>query len=422
MSHPEQPKSVDPLLRGTWVVIAFLITVAIVLNTHSGWNSPRHGQTSSFSVEQAERSEAPGVQPLSTEPASHQRELRLMFVGDSITEGIAGGGSARHRLPQNGSCSFRFELLKRLSTYAQQQHPPFRLRTVGPLTHVVGADSPPTPCCNGVLMEMPVSVGDSPNQSDAASQHRRCFDTFGRHAAIWGGVSADFLRSTPESLRSKRLQLLGGYFGRRAAKFLINKNMLLFAHAGIVNHSKSLLWNWVSHSQPEILIMALGTNDLYNEGSSMLAALTVFRNSTTAMLREVMDAASVSLKSIGVSTLLGRNEFDVSHYNDILLSVKKCQQASRVLRACALCVQKALVEASGTKQMVLENDILSVWCHPQLRILHGGSAWLSTKQENDRFLYDGLHPNGEGESRIAEKLLTEIIESRLLVDSGVGLD
>lgn len=359
------------------------------------------------------------------------KQLRVMFVGDSITEGMAPSHSntLRPLVPKEGSCSYRFPLMQALERRGITALP------VGPFSGHVGTQRSPLLCQQQLQHYIP-GVSE-------------------QHAAIWGITAKELLG--PTSLQKKRQFARRYYFGKRA-KITAEADATIgrvkpsdragVDTSAIVDHSH--LRRWADVLQPRLITVLIGTNDLSQGAQVEDVVIGLLPSTILALLfprvahprREVFKAASeeaevplTCTRRVAVATLLPRSmpmQLMVGDVNKWIGRINMCKVSSALdLPACMECVAKEATptsvygsELNGDGNLLLKDALRSrpvnvqkqrgavehsafAWCLPCVYILNISDS----KQINDStdFMYDGLHPNEAGEQRIGT-MMAEALE------------
>lgn len=344
-----------------------------------------------------------------------KRGWRLMLVGDSITEGIAPGSKRRFRVPAEGSCSYRFLLLRHL----HMRNPDFLFETVGPFDGAFGGGAVAAGCCLGGVSPAVAALHHPPISSESD-----CIQAYGRHAALWGSQSPQFLSNSLSELVEFRRSLVRLYFKSRhinvSPKWVddaIGKNVAspLADNTDDVVIDQSVpttvpsavesaaglnfLQRWSSGHHPDAVIILFGTNDVYSSATPMDMMVVHYPH----MLRSVLQAsASTSKMRVAVCTLLPRVAFEMQAMNELLLRVRSCK---RLKQTCMACVLSVIGITNSTESGV------GVWCKNEVFILNvGGNTTMLNRSAE--VLYDGVHPSSVGEAAIAAVMTDEIMNER----------
>jgi hypothetical protein len=366
--------------------------------------------------------------PSVSAPAHKDRRqlLRVMFVGDSITEGMAPSHSQASRplVPKEGSCSYRFPLIKLL-----EQNMGVLIRPVGPFAGHVGSRATHE-ACEKQLSDFISDVSD-------------------RHASIWGITAHELIG--PGDFQKKRSFARKYYFGKKSQQFRSMDSDLTVAmmhdqHGKLESAAfaerieREHLRRWSYFLRPQLMTVHIGTNDLATGASAatmifdrwpktILALLlpdVVFDDtvaSTSTPLPQVRCSPAAERRCIGITTILPRStpshQSLIDESNDWLSRIQLCKAAAsgadESKNACADCVIKTapgpLVAQSATNWLP-SHVVAEAWCMPCVFILNISSP--NRINDSLQFMYDGLHPNSAGEQRIAEIMAEELETSGAL--------
>ncbi len=312
---------------------------------------------------------------------------RLLFIGDSITEGIGVRHPSSRGIPVSGLCSYRFALMRLLERELQASvGGSAGFVTVGPFHGTAGSQTVPDKC-RGVK---------SSRIATAASHHffvNSSSRDFTAHAAVWGGLLEEILdpRGTLPYDRQRSNS-------RRLAKM---------PHPELDGSAREsgapALAQWMRRYAPDVVLFLLGTNDL-SRGITPEQLLRRLASALTIMLSDWMltdvaarESAARSSggppavvkglqcrRTIVVSTLLDRDGVrrgDVAAFNDLLLR-----------------------EAGGAGDAIL--DLLRVFRHPCVKVVSGGRGF-----DHAVHTCDGIHPNEAGEEIVAANLVSALADA-----------
>ena len=385
---------------------------------------------------------------------------RILFVGDSITRGMA-QKNQRHRKafitkrsnrPVDGLCSYRYSLYLELLQQGQSKVPKIEggaqqqqvVRFVGPETQPHGGPYP-----------------------------ERCVkesEFFGRNAAHWG-ISIDQVLDNsytiPKNSRSNhgkwteeaeeketspptdrpQQQQQGGGGGGAQSKLLHGAPFQGLQAAPLAQHAVmrgERLYQWVRRSRPNLVFVAIGTNDLAGAGSNVTeeaAARSLLHQHIVPTVRQILRAGTDVVKAqraegnkrlkiaaaagilasacplmVVLAPLLPRNDSAtiqdrVLHYNSLLAQQKKLSGE--------LCGFRNNNGAGAVQRHDLEHpEFNPLFCSSCIAVLDRlpSSAGLdlgpSSKNGTSECLmyYDGLHPNAKGEVALGKAYATQLLE------------
>jgi hypothetical protein len=372
-------------------------------------------------------------------PAHHKHPgdpLTVMFVGDSITEGMAPnhGRASRPLVPKEGSCSFRFPLMRILAQRGLLMQP------VGPFAGHVGAQTSHLECQAQLKGAYIAGVSE-------------------RHAAVWGVTATELL--SPASLSRKRRFARRYYFGgrRQSPQSAATPLDTTLAYDSVGRHqatlSRSHLSRWSDVLQPGLSVVLLGTNDLAS-GSQVedvvlgllptVARDLLFPRGDLMRRKEGVSAISSGMvcpsqHRVAVSTLLPRAlplQRMVADVNWWMDRIQRCKtEHAQDVNLCGQCVATEAMptEVYGSTlnregHVVLEDgirkrplkppvaprspqNVADVWCLPCIHILNI-SLDPNRIDHSYQYMYDGLHPNRAGEERIGELIADALLRSGAL--------
>jgi lysophospholipase L1-like esterase len=358
---------------------------------------------------------------------SHGQPLRVMFVGDSITEGMSPNHSQvmRPLVPKEGACSYRFPLIRLL-----EQNMGVRLEPVGPFAGHVGSRATHE-VCKTQLSHYIGGVSD-------------------RHASMWGITARELIG--PSDLVKKRLHDRAYFFGTNSSQVReldsdVTVAKLRDQHSKVGNAAfaerleREHLRRWSYFLRPQLMTVHIGTNDLATGASAaamvfdrwprvILALLlpdVVFDGSTSAHSHEVQcSPPGAERRCIGITTILPRlrstlpqsiplHRSLIDESNAWLAQIQSCKAAAAGGGdACVSCVTKAVRAASlaNRAQELPLNVVAETWCMRCVFVLNISSP--SRINDSLQFMFDGLHPNSAGEQRIAEIMADELATSGAL--------
>lgn len=388
--------------------------------------------------------------------AGHSSVLRVMFVGDSITEGIAANSYRKLRAPRKGSCSYRFHLMSNVVQWLRDNsNDTVMLQTVGPSTGVMGAVVPPEHCCLPILHKTSASHHASRPSVSRDHHQSSCVRQFGRHAAIFGGTIRDMFETDPAKLFARRLKIYRQWFRKphlsRDPTWAMEPQEPVNASRGM-DASIPRIDHWMKRHRPHVVFVEIGTNDLYTSTSP----LELVRTSFPALLRSVLphvaadDASSPGRSEAGrtsassvepvvaLSTLLWRVATDVEPVNNLLLNIQGCKTGTAV--DCKTCVGLVLKDPSSSEfihggRRVLGRDEMiptispietaRLYCNSRVYIVNVGGGDVVSNETSKHHLYDGIHPSELGEELLANQYWREINQkgmwTTVLMESGTPL-
>jgi hypothetical protein len=386
---------------------------------------------------------------------------RLMFVGDSITEGLG----HRHG-SQRGICSFRFELMlhiekilmeRRIDVLSVETSPTSRgigstqFVTVGPFRGTAASTTVPSKC-----QARAKTVGKQLGLKASLAGNVTTRREFTAHAAVWAGRLWEILdpSGTPPYDRQRAnfrtvaamphpdLQE-GKLHGTSDAAGSTRSN----ARAAMASNAASAapplppsvattsaLAKWMRAHRPDVVLFLLGTNDLTNgtKPAALLAQVAQaigvmlgvdLRPDATLLQRRALEKATLEdvrnrtavrcPVRIVVSTLLDRREpsrLDVRDFN-ALLSGKIVNGMAVTTPAKRTSQPRDLVgtrKAAHTPDPGTTADTAAavLFQHPCVRRVHGAAAF-HWKPHTD----DGVHPNDAGERLLARNLAPALADA-----------
>ena len=281
-------------------------------------------------------------------------ELRLLVIGDSISQGLAPSsvrskGAVRNpKHPDDGLCSYRSALIKRLQKGADS----VLIRPVGPRNSTWGG----------------------PDPTDCDPQP-------GPHAARWG-ISAEAVVDVSHYKRPRNAS---------------TTNKVLKGQE---------VFDWVLEGAPQLVTVLLGTNDLAM-GTTPSKLLNKY---IAPLLRQVLrasarvEAAMNGAKpsstqcpvEIAVIPLLPRADSIMAQakaYNDLL-----AHQAALSSTAC------------GDAGQHVKPDFNSIFCSPCITVLKDLTKTVDGLDAVDESIfYDGLHPSRKGEAIIGNAIANQLL-------------
>jgi hypothetical protein len=399
--------------------------------------------------------------------------VRIMFLGDSITEGGAANTTHPRKHP-NGSCSFRFSFLSHIATRdgghsritadsptqpsaaAKKRLSPHQVTTVGPFSSNCGDAVVPDKCFATLRRswgnDKSLALYDSSSKSINWRRHAAVSGVTAlgliRHREAWPKRETCYAKSgiltTPPTLPPAVTAMEGRY--RRIFPDRVNVSDVAV---------------WGATYEPHLVVVLIGTNDL-RWGRDWTEVLY---ESIPAVLHEVLWAADRRVSPllsprhstypadaatplsdpavIGrhyappsktsqqpshpsqkytatvcptfavVSTLFPRTAFatELEAFNMALLAMQRRRQ----LGTGVMCpTPDAFLTENALMLMPGETFLL---CHPCLRIIDGGAPVVeaagATMSKNDfieKYTFDGLHPNDEGDEQLGRRM------AKLLMD------
>ncbi|CUG88533.1 membrane-associated protein, putative [Bodo saltans] len=421
------------LVTSSAVVRGLLFTVLVACTTYFGVSTYRRVDAipltndSPMGVLTIEEVVVPatagGISPTSLSAKQGKRQqLRVMFVGDSITEGISANSHRKFGAPRLGSCSFRFLYLARVLEWIKSRtNASHSLIAVGPFTGVMGASSPPDFCLDPIE-RLSYFPDDSREVKPTPSKRR-----FARHAALFGGQVKNFFLIEPRSLANVRMNTYRKWFRR---PYLSRDMSWTTEHA--MEQSDSLVRRhnnnnsdvpfvlprpgipriraWMLSYQPHVVFVAIGTNDVYVTSSPLHLIRTMYASLVCAILCgggcEAMNLQRGSSMNtscvlapratsdpviVTLSTLLWRVATDVEPVNQLLREISACK-ANIDSKTCSACAKNALRSAATRNQMTmtiknttLDKDMFAgvemplessaaVYCDSRVHILDAGDG------------------------------------------------
>ena len=306
------------------------------------------------------------------------RDVRIMFIGDSITQGTTanlrflGKKKQKWQFPKNGTCSYRFHLLKLLNDYLQRNsclHPEAgscreqsrRAVAVGPYHSSFGGRAP------SWCKEVRGMLG-----ADQTA-----------HGAVWG-IEIEEMHEGRAAERHAAMLRLVGLRGKSEVSAL----------------RKDGPKDWVVQFRPAVVLVFLGTNDLHTEEPG-----TVFERLEALLDPLLAIAGGVDSSAFGrrctfrvvATTLPVHFAADpppsIPEYNALLLRFNKtirqpCNASSTNLMECSTCFH--LIDGAG-------------------------AAFAGhTKESISAVTYDLIHPNRLGEVAIAEAIFHELVSQGVI--------
>jgi lysophospholipase L1-like esterase len=362
---------------------------------------------------------------------SHGQPLRVMFVGDSITEGMSPNHSQvmRPLVPKEGACSYRFQLIRLL-----EQNMGVLLEPVGPFAGHVGSRATHE-VCKTQLSHYVGGVSD-------------------RHASMWGITARELIG--PSDLAQKRVHVRAYFFGKKSSQVcqldsdvtvakIHDQHSKVESAAFAERLEREHLRRWSYFLRPQLMTVNIGTNDLASDASvatmvfdrwpkAILALLlpgVVFDGSTAAHSHEVQcSPPGAERRCIGITTILPRlrstlpqsiplHRSLIDESNKWLSRIQSCKAAAAAgggddTNRCAACFTTAVRAASlpNSAQQLPLSVVAEAWCMPCVFVLNISSP----RRINDsrQFMFDGLHPNAAGEQRIADIMAEELSTSGAL--------
>ncbi|CUG88534.1 membrane-associated protein, putative [Bodo saltans] len=408
------------------VTIALLLTAFMVVKSRTSVHEKQHTIEMQQALSQHHHAaEIPTAHPLATN--SWEGPLRVMFVGDSVTEGVATSHAQALRktqVPKEGSCSYRFPLMKLL----EKKNPGLSLLPVGPFVGHVGTRDTNEECRQQLT-----------NYTKGTSN---------RHASVWGITASELIG--PSDLQKKRLYARKYYFGRKSPQALsIDRDVTIdMLHAqretlprtsdedtssfGVALLEREHLRRWAYFLKPQLVVVHIGTNDLSTGATAETLVLDRWPKSILALLipevtvtssepspksKHEIQCPSPQHRSIALTSLLPRSSPShqslIDQSNRWLSQIDVCKHhastAAEGTNSCAACVASNVpsnLPPRGPSQMSLET-VAHAWCLPCVFLLNISDP----RRINDSlaYMYDGLHPNAAGEERIGE-LLADALE------------
>jgi hypothetical protein len=378
--------------------------------------------------------------------------IRIMFLGDSITDG--GAADTHHmRKHPNGSCSYRFSFLSHITSVnssssqrdAQRRLHPRELTTVGPFSSNCGDTVVPDKCFQ-TLRQAWGNLGARITDSDPSSLQWR------QHAATSGVMALGLIRQHQTwEKRSMCYEKAGLLRSAPPVPEPVAAMEQRYREVYPNRENVSDVAVWSAAYRPHLVIILLGTNDLRWERpwrevlfeslpavvhelvlhASMRSPLdrkTSEANRTRPLGglatssgggRVVMELNERRFSSlmcptfVALSTLYPRLAFadDVRSFNDALLEIRRKRQVGRQ----TLCPTYETFFQEKTVDTITGETFLL--CHPCLRIVDGGSmvddvTGVHMKRDAfvSRFTFDGLHPNDEGDMLLGRRLAREVMD------------
>jgi hypothetical protein len=384
-------------------------------------------------------------------PVAASPQLRIMFIGDSITEGITANSHRKFRAPRDGSCSFRFHYLSRVLEWLDKTSNASRcLYSVGPSTGVMGSSFPPIFCLEPVRrFALTTASFEAGAEENSLFQSRRLF---GRHAAHFGGRIQNLFITDPQGFAALRMRIYKKWFRRP----YLSGDSSWTTERPMEQQEQSIsapppgmprIQAWMRTYKPHVVFVSIGTNDLYVTSSALHLVRTLYptllrailcRGQATVELTSLMgdccfpqqDASGPAV--VTLSTLLWRVAMDVEPVNHLLRRIKSCKQATDGL-SCKECVEGTLsaeaqhlltTESSslheksfveGTMQLQSSSQ---VYCDTRVRILDAGNGTIISNATAEGIhsaphLYDGVHPSPLGEMLLAQQYWRESVRERV---------
>lgn len=342
--------------------------------------------------------------------------VRIMFLGDSITDGAA-EGTLHPRFHPNGSCSFRFPFFRLLSsTTAMSAASVMRATdfvTVGPFSTNCGDIVIPARCFAGL-----------PGETELGGT-----DRWVRHAGT-SGVTAYGLVHARETW-SKRVDAYKNSGLMDAPDVAEEVHQMEIALRPLFEAQHKALSDvavWSAVYRPDLVVVLLGTNDIRHSHSpaeivgeylpEIVKQVLTYSNGAEPLAERRLrlpSNASRCTTFVAVVTLFPRAGVfaeNVTAFNRLLLDIRLRRKHSSAVAVC----QKSWDESS--QDMPLE---LVLVCHPCVRVLDttfqggvlgaaedGTSTFGSEAEFVKAMTFDGLHPNDAGEEWLAARLADAI--------------
>ena len=307
-----------------------------------------------------------------------RQPARLMFVGDSITEGFGVRHPTSKLIPPTGLCSYRFELIRQVVGLLKNRSSAKGSRgardsfvTVGPFQGTAGS------------LLVPEKCDVEPLTASTASP------AWTKHAAVWGGLVKEALASDggPYKKRQSNYKRFAKYapFPKIDARLLTSVS------------NRSTLQRWVELYAPDVVVMLLGTNDL----SANISPANVLK-SLAAAVSQILELDHRVPMSPGEGQRVER----VTRGGGIL-GCKRIVILSALLdrdgkrKADVVAFNKALDLASTRSSAPM--DVFRNEC---VHVVDGGKGFDSSKHT-----CDGIHPNEEGEKIVALNLAPALADA-----------
>lgn len=372
--------------------------------------------------------------------------VRVMFLGDSITDGGA-AGTAHPRKHPNGSCSYRFSFLSHITSGAvphrrdETPNPkshsrkllrPEEVTTVGPFASNCGDVVVPDKCFKILRDAWGNADGLGLTESNSASIRWR------QHAAVSGVTALGLIRHNEAAQKRNACYEKSGILTTAPSlppAVVSMEQQYRETYPLRVNTSDVAVW--AAAYEPHLAMVLIGTNDLrwgrpwreilYESIPAILHELLWYADPSTSPLlgkstrrpQHVLRggqgrgyASSICPTFAVLSTLYPRAEFEseIDSLNEALLTIQKKRQLGNRVMCPA---HDTFLDEHVLRFISGETFLL---CHPCIRVIDGGApvskkggGLMPKKDFVASFTFDGLHPNDEGDEQLGQRMAHQLM-------------